>query len=371
MSGAKKSAKTKKAATPKQATQPAAVEFSGSRLFAPWLAEQNASIVFTTYQAGKVFFIGLNEQNGFSVFERTFDRCMGLATRGRDLWMSSRYQLWRFRNILEAGHNYNGYDASFVPMVGHTTGDIDVHDMAIGADGKPMFITTLFNSLATLDDNNSFAPMWQPPFISGMQAEDRCHLNGLAVDEDGVPRYATAVSTSNVAEGWRESRRDGGVVIDIQANEIIATGFSMPHSPRLYQGRLWVLNAGTGEFGYVDPDNGRFEPLAFCPGFLRGMAFIGDYAIVGLSRPRNNRTFEGLVVNDRLEKEGVPPVCGLRVINLNTGAVTHSLMIEGIVQELYDVAVIPDVTRPMALGFSTDEIAFHVSVGEDAILPSV
>ena len=92
----------------------------------------------------------------------------------------------------------------------------------------------------------------------------------------------------------------------------------------------------------------------------RGVTFLGDHAVVGVSRPRENRTFDGLALNDRLAKEGVEPVCHLAVINLNSGDVEHRLVIEGVVEELYDVVAIPGVLRPQALGFKSDEIRFAV-----------
>ena len=164
-----------------------------------------------------------------------------------------------------------------------------------------MFVATSFGCIATLAERSSFTPLWRPPFLSKLAAEDRCHLNGLAL-ADGRPRYATAVSTSDVVDGWRDRRRDGGVVLEIPDGRVIASGLSMPHSPRLYRGRLWLHNSGTGHFGSIDPGGGRFEPLTFCPGYLRGLAFVGDYAVVGLSRPRDDKTFGGLALEDELAK---------------------------------------------------------------------
>jgi uncharacterized protein (TIGR03032 family) len=332
---------------------------TGSRLFNGWLAAQNCSIAFTTYQAGKLFLIGLKPSGGLSVFERTFDRCMGLGVGSNRFWMSSLYQLWQFENFQDAGTLQDGYDATFVPVAGHTTGDIDVHDIHVQPDGTPLFVATRFNCLATLSDTGSFSPVWTPPFIDRLAAEDRCHLNGMAADDTG-PRYVTCVGTINVAEGWRDHRRSGGVVIDVQTNEVVVEGLSMPHSPRLHQDRLWMLQTGTGEFGEVDRATGTFTPICFLPGFARGLSFIGDYAVIGLSRPRENRTFEGLMLNERLERESIQPKCAICVVNLKTGDVEHRLEMEGIVQELYDVALIPDVTRPKALGFRSDEIRYVV-----------
>ncbi|MFN2169404.1 MAG: TIGR03032 family protein, partial [Anaerolineae bacterium] len=222
-------------------------------------------------------------------------------------------------------------------------------------------VNTLFSCLATTSECYSFAPLWQPPFISRLAAEDRCHLNGLAM-AGGAPRYVTAVSQSDVADGWRDQRADGGVLIDVPANEILLRGLSMPHSPRVYRDRVWLLNSGTGDFGYLDASSGRFEPLAFLPGYGRGMGFSGDFAVVGLSGPRKNRTFSGLPLDENLKKRQAKARCGLVVIDLRTGDVVHWVRIEGIVDELYDVAVLPGSKRPMALGLKSDEIRRFLSI---------
>lgn len=327
-----------------------------SRQFVSWLAEQRVSLGFTTYQSGKLFLLGLKPDGRLSVHERTFNRCMGLWGDGQTLWMSSLYQLWRFQNALSAGEKHEEHDRLFVPMVGYTTGDIDVHDVAVGSDGKPIFVATLASCLATVSETASFTALWTPPFISRIAFEDRCHLNGLAL-KDGKPGYVTAVSNSDIASGWREHRREGGVVVDVASGEIIATGLSMPHSPRLHDGTLYLLNSGTGQFGRIELATGRFDPIAFCPGYLRGLTFAGRYAIVGLSRPRDdNKTFSGLKLGEELARYKVEAKCGLVVIDLKSGDCVHHATIGGIVTELYDVVTLPGTIRPMALGFKSDEI---------------
>lgn len=130
----------------------------------------------------------------------------------------------------------------------------------------------------------------------------------------------------------------------------------MPHSPRLHQDKLWLLDSGHGEFGYVNIDHGKFEPVAFLPGYGRGLSFANGFAVVGVSKPRHNQTFSGLQLDERLHEKNAQPHCGLYVIDLNTGDAVHWLRIEGMVDELYDVAVLPDIQRPMAIGLKTDEI---------------
>lgn len=339
-----------------------------SRDFPAWLAEQRLSLAFTTYQAGKLLLLGLQPDGRLSVFERTFNRCMGLYGDGQTLWLSSIFQLWRFENALAPAELYNGADRLYVPRVGYTTGDLDIHDIAVESSGRVVFVNTRFGCLATLSEQSSFTPLWRPPFLSKLAPEDRCHLNGLAL-EDGKARYVTAVSVSDVADGWRDRRRDGGVVIDVQTNEIIATGLSMPHSPRIYRGKLWLLNAGTGYFGSIDRASGNFEPLTFCPGFLRGLAFAGDYAIVGLSGPRGDKhTFGGLPLDEELTRHGAEPRSGLHVIDLRSGDVVHWVRLEGMISELYDVVALPGVVQPMALGFKTDEIHRLLTVGQAGVL---
>jgi uncharacterized protein (TIGR03032 family) len=338
------------------------VEVTGSPHLPSWLAEQHVSLAFTTYQTGKLFLLGLHPEGRLAVFERTFNRAMGLWADGQTLWLSTQYQLWRFENLLQPGERHQGHDRLYVPKTGHTTGDLDVHDVAIDDSGRVVFVATGFGCIATLSERASFTPVWQPPFLSKLVSEDRCHLNGMAL-ADGQPRYATAVSTSDVIDGWRDRRHDGGVVLDIPDGRVITSGLSMPHSPRLYRDRLWLHDSGTGRFGSIDPSGGEFEALTFCPGYLRGLAFAGDYAIVGVSRPRHDKTFGGLELEDELAKRNADARCGLFIINLNTGDIAHWLRIEGMVTELYDVAVLPDVVRPMALGFKTDEIHRLIAIG--------
>jgi uncharacterized protein (TIGR03032 family) len=347
--------------------QPPALEITSSRQFPQWLAEQRLSLAFTTYQAGKLFFIGLQPSGRLSIFERTFNRCLGLWGNGQTLWMSSLYQLWRFENVLEAGQWHDGYDRLYVPQMSYVTGDLDVHDIAVESSGRVVFVNTLFGCLAAPSETHSFVPLWKPPFLSKLAAEDRCHLNGLAL-EHGRCKYVTSVSQSDVLDGWRDRRADGGCVIDVTTDEIVATGLSMPHSPRVYRDRLWLLNSGTGHFGWVDRSSGRFEEVAFCPGYLRGLAFQSDFAIVGSSKQRENRTFSGLALDDNLGKTQAEPRCGVYVIDLRTGDIVHWLRIEGVVTELYDVVALPGVVRPQAIGTVTDEIRRVLRVGESSSL---
>jgi uncharacterized protein (TIGR03032 family) len=332
------------------------------RNFPAWLASQEVSLAFTTYQTGKLFLIGLKPGGKLSIFSRNFNRAMGLWANAQQIYMATAFQLWRFENILPPGGLHGIYDRLYVPMGSHTTGDIDIHDIGLDGEDRLVFANTLFSCLATTSQADSFAPIWQPPFISALHPEDRCHLNGLAM-KDGRMTHVTAVSDSDVSDGWRDFRDDGGILVDVEQNQIVLTGLSMPHSPRWHDATLYLLDSGNGSFGRVDLDQGVFEPIAFCPGYLRGLAFIRNYAVVGLSKPRDNQTFTGLALDRKLAEKKVKPRCGLLIIDLNTYSIVHWLNIEGKMGEMYDVAVLPGVKCPSALGFKTDEIQYTIKLG--------
>ena len=291
--------------------------------FLPWLHAHALSLACTTYQTSRLLLLGVRPDGQFSGFERLFERAMGLTVTedGQSLYLSTRYQLWRLDNVLTPGQTEGDYDRLYVPRVGHTTGDLDVHDIARDRHGRLLLVATGLNGLVTLGRRHSCTPLWHPPFLSGWVREDRCHLNGLALVE-GEARYVTLVGRGDKAEGWREHRRAGGLVFDLRRDRVVAEHLSMPHSPRWRDGRLWLLNSGRGEFGWLDPATGHFQARTFCPGYPRGLAFWGPWAIVGLSKPRDQH-FTGLELGERLRARGIEPWCGLLVIDREQGEIAH------------------------------------------------
>ena len=336
------------------------VTYSMSAGLPGFLGAQRIALAVSSYQSGKFYLIGQNIDGGLVVDERFFRKAMGICVPGKDtLLLATLFQIVRFKNVLEPDQRINDvYDACYVPRQVFVTGELDVHDVGVLKDGRIVFVNTLYNCLATPSERHSFTPLWKPSFISKIVKEDRCHLNGLAM-ADGVPRYVTAVSKSDTIDGWRDRRSDGGIVVDVASGEIVIGGLSMPHSPRIYRDRLWLLNSGTGELGWIEQGSGgsagKFHALAFCPGFVRGLAFHGNHAFVGLSKPRYQR-FEGLALDQKLKDADSEPWCGVQVIDLTTGACVHWFRLDGAVAELYDLAVVPGAMRPMALGFASNEI---------------
>ncbi|MBD2840858.1 TIGR03032 family protein [Erythrobacter rubeus] len=326
------------------------------------LADMNASLAFTSYQSGLLYMLGSNAQGAAQLHQSAMPKPMGLSTDGHGgLVLSTGAHLMRFANILEPDQRINQtYDACFMPRTNFITGQLDAHDVGVDVQGEIIFVNTRYNCLAKPSQRHSFEPIWKPDFISDIVDEDRCHINGLAM-RDGKPAYVTAVSKSDTIDGWRDRRADGGVVIDIAKNRIICEGLSMPHSPRWHDGRLWVLDAGTGNFGFVELPKGKakmgkFKPVAFCPGFLRGLAFHGKYAFIGLSKPRYKR-FEGLALDQRLKDADSEPWCGVQVIDTASGACVDWFRIDGKIGELYDVELIPGFRCPMTVSPTSPDAA--------------
>lgn len=351
------------------------VNYSVSGGLAGLLKQLNISIAITSYQSGLLYFVGRNQDGGVNIHQTGLPKPMGLcvdrhgtAQTGQDtlpdgsLTLTCGYQIMRFENILQATETINStFDACYVPRTVHVTGQLDAHDVGIDDQGRVIFVNTRFNCLATTSSKHSFEVVWMPGFISKLIDEDRCHLNGLAM-ENGWPKYVTAVSRSNTIDGWRDRRNDGGIVVDVDTNEIVCEGLAMPHSPRMHNGKLYLLNSGTGELGTIEFDDepskakGHFRPIAFCPGFMRGLSFQGNLAFVGLSRPRYKR-FDGLALDQKLIDSDSEAWCGVQVIDLTTGACVEWFRIDGNIDELYDVEVVPGVTCPMAVPPQSDEAA--------------
>nr|MDQ4087650.1 TIGR03032 family protein [Pseudomonadota bacterium] len=220
--------------------------------------------------------------------------------------------------------------------------------------GRIIFVNTKFSCLATTSPRHGFKPLWKPAFISALAAEDRCHLNGLALHEGG-PAYVTAASRSDMAGGWRDRRHDGGLLIDVRDDRIVADELSMPHSPRVGTEGVWLLDSGRGMLVLVDPQTGARTDVAFCPGFLRGLALRSGYAVLTVSLPRDG-AFTGLVLQDELSKRETEPWCGVCVVDLKSGDVVEWIRLSGAIKELFDVALIPRALCPMALGVNSCDI---------------
>jgi len=304
------------------------------------------SLVVSTYQAGKVILVRA-DGGSLNTHFRTFNKPMGMSADRNRITIGGSNTVWYYRNMAAVARKLDPpgkHDACYLPRQIHVTGDIDIHELAWDADDELWVINTRFCCLCTLDADNSFNPRWRPPFVSTLAPQDRCHLNGLGM-VDGKPRFVTALGETDTEGGWRVNKRNGGILMDIDSNEILLRGLSMPHSPRWYRDKLWVLESGEGSLALVDLEERKWQMVAQVPGFTRGIDFLGDLAFIGLSQVRESATFSGIPLVERVKER----TCGVWVVHIKTGHIVGFLRFEAGVQEIFAVQVLQGVNFPEVL----------------------
>lgn len=326
---------------------------------ADWMLRNDVSVAFSCYQSSQLFLAGVTPEKKVSFSFQAFGRAMGLTRKGNSLFLAALFQFWRLENLLRPGEISSGtYDAVYLPRLGYTIGDLDVHEIGIRYDNKPLFINTRYNCLCTVDPVHAFRPLWKPFFISEIAQGDRCHLNGLAMDK-GRPRYVTALRQSDVEAGWRDGP-EGGLLMDVERNRILRDDLFMPHSPRIVGNYVYLLESGRGFLVRLDLKTGEKTDLCFLPGFVRGLSFHNGYALITLSKPRKSR-FEGVPLDDEVERRGVETWCGIAVVELATGEVVEWIKLDGKIIQLFDVIAVPGVRCSMLLGPHSGEMANAIS----------
>jgi uncharacterized protein (TIGR03032 family) len=322
------------------------VRYEHSTDFPALLAHLGVSLLVSTYQAGKLAVVSA-AGSLLSLKFHNFDQPMGLAVGPGKIAVGTRRQVWFLAGAPDVAHRIEPagqHDGCFLARSCHVTGEIHGHEMAWAGE-ELWIVNTLFSCLSTLDARYSFVPRWKPPFITALAAEDRCHLNGLAV-VDGRPKYVTALGQTDAKGGWRPGKASGGCLLDVDGGAVVIQGLCMPHSPRVHDGRLWLLDSGRGRLVTVDPQVGRCETAAELPGYCRGLAFAGPYAFVGLSKIRESSTFGGIPVAERRQELK----CGVWVVNWRTGQPLMFLELQSGVEEIFDVQVLPGMRSPVVEG---------------------
>lgn len=363
------------------------MNFEFDRYFLSWLRKNKIGIVICSYKSNAIFSMGCTPniktgQDMLSLWITNAMRPMGASydEKRKKLWIGSCLQLWQYYNQGKKKtdrEHMPDFDACFVPRTTYTINDLDIHDVVLDGEGSPFFVSALFCCVCTPSDTGSFKVYWRPPWVSKTAAEDRCHLNGLCM-RDGKPKYVTSVARTDIRGGWRDKRDKGGIIWDIEENKLVCKNLSMPHSPRYHNGKLWVLNSGTGHFGYVDFDTEEtdektnevfhpFVPKVFLPSYIRGISFVQDkYAIIGGSQDRHETTFQGLQLSKNMEAKGVEKsICAIFVVDLESFDVVNQFEFKGDqVKEIYDVTVIPNTSRPYISEMDFQALATEFKVDE-------
>jgi uncharacterized protein (TIGR03032 family) len=317
------------------------------------LQRLNCSIAISTYQAGKLIFLSPKDESSLIQLPRHFEKVMGIAedTTSDKLALACKDEIIVFSNSQDLAHHYPStpekYDALYMPRLTYHTGPLDIHDLRFGADGSIFAVNTLFSCIVKITDDYNFTPYWLPSFIDKLVSEDRCHLNGMAL-QNGIPKFATAFNQGNSPQSWRDKVAESGVVFDLDSNEVIAGNLAMPHSPRIFGSDLFVLLSASGELVKIDINSGKHDVIVKLDGFVRGMSLHKDYLFIGLSKLRKNSSTFG-----KLEFAEKANQAGIMVVHLPTGSIAGKITYLNSLDEIYDVHIIPDKIRPNILNTLT------------------
>lgn len=339
----------------KQANALPPFAMSYSPQFPELLMRLNASLAVSTFQAGKLIFISPKDENTLVQLPRNFQKPMGFSfdqsyTR---MALACKDEIVVFRSSEELAQHYpknqGTYDALYMPRITYHSGNLDLHDLHFGESGKLFGVNTLFSCIVTFDDDYTFTPYWMPPQITALASEDRCHLNGMAM-QNGRPRYATAFNQGDSAHSWRINLLETGVIMDVENNITLATGLSMPHSPKIYNNELYVLQSATGMLSHIDQQTGKVRNVVKLGGFLRGMTLCGEYLFVSRSKLRKNASAFAMLQIPEAENN-----CAIIAVHLPTASIAGMLTYKTSVDEMYDIHALPGYLRPNILNTFTED----------------
>lgn len=352
------------------------------------LAALNISLAVTSYQAHRLFFLRSDGEKIETHF-KAFPRPMGVYADNERLTIGTFSQVLEFRRsdgllekikhgvldntdkmthkILEKDKEkmeafvqkrseelkrVKESDALYLSRAAITTGMINIHDIAWG-DGGLWVVNSTFSCLSTLSPDYSFVARWKPPFISELVPEDRCHLNGMAMF-NGRPRFVTTFNQLDKIDSWNQKSKASGTLIDVDTDEILLDKLVMPHSPRIYNNKVYLCDSGVGKLLCYDLETRTVNEIMHFQGFPRGMNFYGPLLFVGLSKVRDSDEKEPIPLARMYEET----YSGIRVINLEDNSEIASLTFEGDLEQIYDIAIIPHAVNPEILNID-DSLIRH------------
>ena len=195
-------------------------------------------------------------------------------------------------------------------------GSLYMHDLAFV--GNQLHANAVGHNAVVRIGESGFEYAWWPRCVeraNGVLVEqNHLQLNSIAAGRSLRSSYFSASTdrVSRLRPGHAKFPVDRrGVVFSGATREPIAFGLTRPHSARLRNGTVWLLNSGYGEYGYIE--DGAFRTVATLPGWTRGLCVHRHVAFAGTSRvlPRFRQYAPGLKV-DRA-------VCGVQAIDADSG----------------------------------------------------
>ncbi len=319
--------------------------FYYSERFIKILNRLNITLVFSTYQAGKLIFVSSPTGEAIYKYAKNFKRPMGIDVLGNRLAVASRNYVEIYANSDKLARTFppkpNFYNSFFTPQAKYFTGISDMHEITFDS-GELWAVNTSFSCIVKMSDENHFIPVWQPSFITELEPQDRCHLNGLIV-EDGTPQYVTFFDQSNKDNGWRKTPINTGMLYDCQKQEVVLDGLSMPHSPTKHGNDIFFLQSATGQVMKYNISSKELTEIIQLNSFLRGLDVFDDFLFIGASKMRtSSKTFKDLPIAEN-------SFAGIEIVNYKTGERVAGLSYTDNISEIFEVKAIKGMAKPMML----------------------
>lgn len=322
--------------------------FFYSKSFPKILHKLKSTLLYSTYQAGKVIMISSANGETLTKYAKNFKRPMGIAVSqdSKQLAIASKSEIGIFSSNPVLAASYPGqtekYSHLYIPQSKFNTGIVDTHEI-VWSEDELLITNTLFSSISKMSHRYHFDLFWKPDFISELAPEDKCHLNGVAL-MNGKPRYATMFAKTDEAKGWRKLPYDSGMLMDIETGEVLLSDLALPHSPVVHEGMIYFLLSGTGDVMCYDIEKKESKRLTNFNTFVRGMEVVGDLIFLGLSKIR-----EGSQFFSKLPISAKDSYCGIRVIDRLTGKELGGLTYTERIEEIFAVKIAKGVTSPAIL----------------------
>jgi uncharacterized protein (TIGR03032 family) len=269
-----------------------------------------------------------------------FDRPHGVAASGNKIALSLNQQLRLFvsRDQCEDCCQVDrscatGNRREFSARQSRYTPGFSSPDLAWGTDGL-WIANPAFSCLSTLTNDGRLLNLWKPGFTSEFSEEDQCRINGVAM-ENGTPRYVTAMAEWNTVGDWRKPVLNPGVIIHVPGGEVLCRGLFSPAAPRVHNGRLWVLEACSGQLCHVNRQTGEVDVVETFPGYTTGLDCHAGYGFVGLSSTcgATDSATTPLAAQGNLW-------CGLAVVELATGKAVEAVKLLSGFESISSVAIV-------------------------------
>ena len=322
-------------------------QISFTEEFESQLHQTNSTLAVSIYQAGKILLINTDKEGSFKMTPISYSKPMGITSENEKLAITTKTELHLYANSAELASGIktaNGeLDHLYLPRVTYHTGDLDLHDIAY-VNGRITAVNTRYSCICQFDENHNFTPIWSPPFITQNTPEDRCHLNGMEL-ENGKLKYITALGSGDYKDSWRENITESGILMDIPANKVVLDGLAMPHSPRLHNGKLYLLESAKGELVEIDPETYAKRTIVKLKGLVRGLAIHNNLAFIGISKLREGSTTFGKLGDD-VKAENA----SIHIVDIKHSAILGVLNFGGSIEELYDIRILPNKKNIGVLG---------------------